>query len=228
MENLNKRKLIPSLAAIAFCFGVSTSANASIALDDYGFNVDGSVAYPFDSDPVQTGIDLSLFNDTTGLGTIKVTISGDINHYFGAVFDHEITETGNSFFNESGFSSGTPNAGQSWEIDEPGFAGGDIDLNLIDATLDNSVGFPVPEDVSMAIAWDFVLALDEMALITFAISDIRPTGGFFLTHHDPDSNESIYLSSTLAISAIPVPAAVWLFGAGLIASLGMARRRKVD
>jgi hypothetical protein len=29
-----------------------------------------------------------------------------------------------------------------------------------------------------------------------------------------------------AVAAVPVPAAVWLFGSGLIGLIGMARRRK--
>ena len=80
----------------------------------------------------------------------------------------------------------------------------------------------------MAMAWDFMLAMGEQAIITFAIVDLQPGSGFFLQHFDPDSDESIYLSSTLSIgpSPIPVPAAIWLFGSGLLGLLGLSRRRQ--
>ena len=226
MENLNKSKLIPSLAAIAFCFGVSTTANAAIALFDYGFNLDGTLTYPIDGDPIPAAIDISGFDDITGLGTIDVTITGAGLHYVGGFFDHEIDEPINSFFNEVGSATGAPAAGQSWAIDEPGAAFGDIDLNFIAGSLDNSVGVPFPEDVSMAMGWDFVLALGEEALISFAITDVVP-GGFFLTHNDQNSAESIFMASSLDIrlSPIPVPAAIWLFGSGLLGLVGFSRRK---
>ena len=225
MEKLNKRKLIPSLAAIAFCFSVSTTANAAVALFDFGFNIDGSTTF---GGPPPPEVDGSGFDFGTGLGTIGVTISGAGLHYVGGFFDHEIDEPINSFFNEIGSASGALAAGQSWEIDEPGFVFGDIDLNLIAGTLDDSVGVPFPDDVSMAMGWDFALALGEDALILFAISDFLPASPFFLTHHDPHSGESIYMSSTLDIrlSPIPVPAAIWLFGSGLIGLIGFSRRQQ--
>ena len=229
MENLNKRKLIPSLASIVFCFSLSTSANAVILLDDYGFNLDGSVTYPFGGDSIPAAIDNSAFNDITGLGTIDVTITGNGIHYFAAIFDHDIDEAVNTFFNESGSVSGNPAAGQSWEIDEPEFLFGDIYTNFEASTLDNSNGVPAgaEDDVSMAMGWDFTLANGETALIMLMLGTIQPTSGFFLEHNDPDSDKSIYLSSTLGISLspIPVPAAIWLFGSGLLGLIGFSRRK---
>ena len=252
MENMNTRKLIPSLAAIAIFVIVSTNANASIALFDYGFNVDGSVTYPFDGDIVPSNIDISAFDDFTGLGTIDVTVSGAGTHYFGAFFDHEIDAPTNTYYNETGSANGAPAAGQSWEIDRPGpdcvpsppvpcrngTGGlpywGDIYQNFEDKILDNRVFYDwfddqfllPPDDVSMAIGWDFTLAANEFALIMLVLSDSAPTSGFFLEQHDPDSAKSIYLSGTLNIGAVPLPAAVWLFGTALVGLIGFSRRRK--
>ena len=228
MENLNKSKLIPSLAAIVFCCSVSTSANAAIALFDYGFNIDGSVSYPFFGDPIPAAIDISGFDDITGLGTINVTITGDQTHYFAAFFDHEIDEPINTFFNESGSVDGTAAAGQSWEIDEPEFLFGDIITNFEANNLDNFNGVPagLEDDVSMAMGWDFSLVAGETATIMLMLGVDDP-GGFRLKHTDPDSNESFYLSGTLGISLspIPVPAAIWLFGSGLVGLIGFSRRK---
>ena len=228
MENLYKRKLIPSLAAIAFCFGVFTTANASIALFDYGFNLDGSVSYPFAGNPIPAAIDISGFDDITGLGTIDVTITGAQTHYFAAFFDHEIDEGINTFFNEFGTALGTPAAGQSWEIDEPEEVFGDIYTNFEASDLDNSNGVPAgsEDDVSMALGWDFSLVAGETATIMLMLGVDDP-GGFSLKHTDPDSDESFYLSGTLGISLspIPVPAAIWLFGSGLVGLIGFSRRK---
>ena len=37
-----------------------------------------------------------------------------------------------------------------------------------------------------------------------------------------------YIGATVTVSAVPVPAAVWLFGSGLIGLVGIARRRKTQ
>ena len=240
MENLNKLKLIPSLAAIAFCFSVSTSANADIALFEYAINIDGTVVDsgvpgdPTSGDSNPDGL------DSEGLGTMTFNITGVGAHSFDAFFDHEIDEEINTFFNEVGSASAAPSApaaGQSWEIDEPGFVFGDIYDNMLASTLDNANAVPagLEDDVSMALGWDFTLADGELATIMLMLGIIDPgiddqgldTGLFRLKHTDPDSGPSFYLSSTLGISLspIPVPAAIWLFGSGLVGLIGFSRRK---
>jgi hypothetical protein len=88
-----------------------------------------------------------------------------------------------------------------------------------------------PDDVSMALAWDFTLDTDETALISFDLSDTAAPSGFYLTQTDPDSNSSIYFSSTLDISStstppnpVPAPAPLGLLAAGALA-WGLNRRR---
>lgn len=225
-----KAKINWLLTSLVIFFAMPASVNAAIAVVDYGFNVDGAVAVPTLGDPLPAAVDISAFDDSTGLGTIEVIVSGAGAHSFDAFFDHEIDEPDNSFFNEVGSSLGTTAAGQSWEIDEPGFVDGDIFRNFENSALDNAIGVSVfgdttfPDDVSMSMGWDFTLALGETVTIMMALGTVAPTG-FFLQHSDPDSNKSIFLSSTLDISPsippIPLPGAIWLFGAGLIGLAGM-------
>ena len=230
---MSRKKLLSIITLIALACAVASNVAqaATIALFDYGFNIDGTVSMPFQGDPVPSGVNLSGFDDITGLGAIGVTMTGAGAHSFDAFFDHEIDEAINTFFNETGAATGTALAGQSWEIDEPGDSNGDIFVNFQDSALDNGIGTSVfgntvfPDDVSMAMGWDFSLAVGDMALIEFVLSELAPTSGFFLSHSDPDSNATIYLSSTLTVSAIPVLAAVWLFGSGLLGLIGIGRTK---
>lgn len=220
----------------------SLSAQAVPSLYGYSFNVDGTVTdvklSPFD--PIvaaPAGVNVGGFNDSTGLGSITATITGAGSHTFDAFFDHEIDVAINSFFNESAAASGVAAAGQSWEIDEPGFIDGDIYENFQASALDNGIGTSIygdtffPDDVSMAMGWDFTLAAGETGFISLMLSDFMPASGFFLTQSDLNSNDNIYLASSLSIkstTAVPAPPIVWLLGSGIgiIGLIGTARRKK--
>lgn len=229
-----KKIITTPFVFLALSFGISNSANASIALFEYGFNIDGIVSV--NSVPAQ--VDVTAFDDATGIGDISISITGNGSHSFGAFFDHEIIDNNNPNDNESGSANGFPSAGQSWEIDEPGYVDGDIYFNFWDALLDNGIGTydygggdtgttSFPDDVSMAMGWDFTLADGETATIMLMLGITDP-GGFFLKQTDEDSSDAIYFSSTLeitsALSPVPVPAAIWLFASGLLGLVGAKRR----
>jgi len=224
---MKKFRLSCAVCAL-YTLSFSVADAATIDLFEWALNIDGAVSNPTQGDPIPSGVNVAGFNDSTGLGAISITIIGAGSHAFDAFFDHEIDEAINTFFNENGAVTGASAAGQSWEIDEPGFIFGDIYTNFMNSNLDNINAVPagLEEDVSMAVGWDFVLAAGEQATIDILLSLSAPTSGFFLTHSDPDSDESIYFSSTLSISQIPIPAAVWLFGSGLLGFIGIARRNK--
>jgi hypothetical protein len=224
------RKLAILLTALLpLGFGVA-GAGADSALFEWAFNFDGAVT----SGGVPAGGNAAGFDSFTGLGTITWSTGAAGAHSFLAFFDHEIDEAANTFFNEFGSATGAPAAGQSWEMDEPGYLFGDIYANFGANTLDGLIfggAFDGPEDVSMAMGWNFLLAPGETASIVFHLADALPVGaappGFYLTHYDPDSQSSIYLWSSLSIRGggqVPEPGAMLLMGLGL-AGVAVMRRR---
>jgi hypothetical protein len=218
------RKLGLALCVILILgVGAPVASAATISLNEIAFNLDGALTDIFYYDPFifPAAIDASGFDTTTGLGTIIATISGMGNHTVIAFFDHEIDEATNTFFNEHGSFAGAPAAGQSWEIDEPGYVYGDIFGNVVNNTLDNSNGVPgtAPDDVSMAIGWNFYIPDNvSVATITFNLSMSPPPPGFYLIQSDPDSQASVFLSSSMQIQGqnpIPEPGTIVLLLSGL-------------
>lgn len=216
---------------LILCSQLVDAANTN--LFDWGFNIDSAVSIGYDGDPVPNSINSADFDFNTGLGTLSISINDTGAHSFHAFFDHEIDEGTNGFYNEIGSTLGNVVTGQSWEIDEPGFISGDIFDNFNSGSLDNSIGVTVVDDVSMSLGWDFALEIGEIATISLLLSETDIDSGFRLQHNDPDSQASVFFSSTLNIEdnqqTIPEPSGIWLIGSGLISIVSrfsLRRQRK--
>jgi hypothetical protein len=199
---------------------VSAAGAATIGLFDFGFNVNGTILTPIN--PLPPSFNMAGFDFTTGIGTISIYFDPNAAGTYSVLsfFDHEIDEATNTYYNEYGSVSGAPVVGQSWEIDEPGYMFGDIYTNFQNGTLDNSNGVPStsPDDVSMAMGWNFGLLANQHAVINLLINTTAP-GGFYLTQIDPDSQASIYLSGTLTKidegSQVPEPSTIVLLSSAM-------------
>jgi hypothetical protein len=172
--------------------------------------------------------------DGQGLGTLTWQTGALGSHTFIAFFDHEIDEAVNTWFNEYGDTMNALSAGQSWEIDEPGYVFGDIYDNVLAGSLDNSNGVPldIPDDVSWALGWDFTLTDGQIATIALDLAGAAPSSGFYLSQNDPDSLETIYFSSTLNIEGggpapVPEPGTWLLLCCGFIGLFGFGRKRLI-
>lgn len=230
---MNTRLLLWPVVAL---LGLSSlSAQAVPFLHGYSFNIDDAIDNLSSGDPAPAGVDISSFDDVSGLGRITATITGTGAHTFDAYFDHDLNKV--NWWSESGSAMGIAAAGQSWELDEPGFIFGDIYTNFKNTALDNGVGTLKLEDVSMAMGWDFTLSVAETAQISLLLSETAPASGLYLgqSHivQDPAGDYSdyvFYLSSTISIAggaAVPEPSILLLFGVGLTAMVVTRRKVKV-
>jgi len=224
----------PLILGLALSINSISAQAGPIDLNDWGFNVDGAVSLC--SAPgvncAAEPMPLTGSLNSSGLGTLNMTIAGAGSHSFTSFFDFEMVEPQNTFYNEYGFTSGTAAAGQSWEIDEPGYVFGNIFDHLWDGNLDNTNSVPagLEEDVSFGMDWDFNLLADETAVIELILSDTLDTNEFYLAHVDSDSDTTIYFWSSMTIrdstQNIPEPGTLFLLSAGLIGFAGLRRRNQ--
>lgn len=223
MKNAIRYMLV--VIVIVFC---ASTVKATPFLYDWAFNVDG---VPYENcwgDTMPT--DGAL--DSEGLGTLTWSTSDAGTHSFIAFFNHDIDDWINTWFNEYGTAVNTPVVTQSWEIDEPGYLFGNIYNNVLAGSLDNTNAVPQgsEDDVSWAIGWDFTVADGETALISLILGYDIPASGFYLAQTDPDSDYSIYFSSTLSIDGgdipapVPEPATMLLLGTGLVGLVSFRKR----
>lgn len=227
---MRKMTLIAMLMLLAI--GGGSAVAGPVELFEYAFNVNGSFAH--NAKPVVPGtvINTAGFDFTTGLGTITIDYDpGTTGNKFLIIWLNLDSESAdNTFFNEYASVNGAAPANLMWEIDEPGYTTGNIFDNVQNNTLDGINGVPQasPDDVSVAIGWNFNLAAGESALMTLNIGTNRP-GGFSIQQTDPDTPVDIYFSTGLKINGgggpiIPEPSTVVLLGGGLGVCLLLGKR----
>lgn len=191
-------KQIKALVVAAACLATVVNVSAVPYLFEVATKIDGTI----NDDPYGGGSVPPFAIGGTGLGTAAFAIGGAGGHFFGIFFDHEIDET--LYTSELGSAVGAPGAGQSWEIDEPQLFG-DIYANFASGTLDNAVGVAAPDDVAMALGWNFVLTGTELASISITASETDPGAGFRLRQHNTVGGNDIFLFGTLTINDPGVP-----------------------
>jgi thiol-disulfide isomerase/thioredoxin len=91
--------------------------------------------------------------------------------------------------------------------------------------LDSVAHLSGDEGAKTALLVDYFTDLDSVAYPTFVFidADLTVVGNIVGVRDPGDVEWAGYVASIQATQAVPVPAAVWLLGSGLIAMLGVAR-----
>jgi hypothetical protein len=214
------------LLLIGAGFQVSPAPAAVINLFEYNFNVNGTIS------TTPPGLNSTLFDYSTGLGTLTWTTSIAGSYAFFSFFDHEIDEPTNTYFNETARAWGGPPSYDPagpwfWQMEEAGWVWGDLYNEFSNLNYENKNGMTAPhefDDVAMGIGRKFDLASGKEAKISLTLGLIAPTSGWYLEQYDPHSDASIYFSAnfeTRDTGVVPLPGTLLLLGSGLVTLAGL-------
>ncbi len=230
-----KKAFLGSAVALALSAGVSTSANAALTGGEilnfadgvpgcaaggvypncqYGattvtgsyFAMDTSTVSDADGDgsPFEAGERVAMINAGTGLTLGSAQGIGDIDNQW--IFGQ------NPGFHHTSTANGTPSVNPDGTVDMSGWTvywgapGEEVNINM-----GTGAAATVTCGVDCAVGDTF----------TLDYTTIVPAG-------QPFAGVPYQLHLEGVVAAVPVPAAIWLFGSGLLGLVGVARRRRAQ
>ena len=231
---MNKIGLLGTICASALTFSLSNSAQAAFVIDDFNVNslssvTDNSVGGPVTGPSVIDGANIvmngaagwtrTLTADLTAGDTMETVVCN------GCLAGHVTMAGGNS----NGIGTYTY-AGSAIDLSSYTLLGFDWGADLAGAGVDIIVGDGT--NTSTAASWTGLAATGGSAP-----GDLVAQALMGITWGSVNSSAVTSLQFVVTgvqnldsiidnISAVPVPAAVWLFGSGLLGLVGVARRKK--
>jgi hypothetical protein len=177
---------------------------------------------------------LSGPNNNT-FGSIVITLGPGNGQYALAYMDYDLNFDAEGSYTDVGSVSGTPHAGVSYELDDPGASNIFSDFATNALTDTNNLGTPgTPANPCCDVSWalgvgGLSVAPGQMATITFTVGTSPPAGGFYLQQSNEYDSETIYLSETTTVSpppsSVPEPSTLAILGTAIF-GLALGRRRQ--
>lgn len=218
-----KRNILSLTAVVMFGLGAQTQAATTIYTDKSAWESEFS-AYSTEDFSAYDGAFVQVFNPTLQNGvsvTSDVGFAGSL-YYEGGHWHDELSKDGLAPGNKTTFhfSSGIFGFGGDWDVAHglPG-TGITLTLSLVGGGTE-VVSTEIPNDLGGDWTYDFWGFASDVAF-----TDVLLTTG---TQGDlPLKIETYHLDNMVYSAApVPVPAAVWLFGSGLIGLVGAGAGRK--
>ncbi len=233
MEIILKHKINYAnlISAGMICFGASTLAQAAVVINEIDYDQPGSdiaefiELYNSDSSPVSLdGYTLDLINGSSGSAYNTFDLSGlsiSANGYLVICDNTSAVANCNVDISSSGWI-------------QNGGADGDAVALLADGTPVDSLAYEGIGSFLGSYAEGNSITIDDSNSIIMSIA--RLPNGLDTNINANDFNSacltpgSSNISGTgncsVAVNPVPVPAAIWLFGSGLVGLIGISRRKK--
>jgi len=207
-----------SLSGVDTYLGTFDKFGNNIATDDFGSpfgNGDASALTGELNDEGSAHFQVTGFGDESFDGSHTDSGEYDLLLFFGAQY----LNGSDSDIDFLSFTDLTP--GEALRADIT-FAGFESTLGWFDA-FGNLLERNYSLDASGVLGLDVIVP--ENGILTFAVSAFPDTylDGGLNSHHE----QGYYQLELSGFSAVPVPAAVWLFGSGLLGLIAVARRKNV-
>lgn len=225
------KKIITLIAGICLVFGVAGNATAAF---DYG--TDSSLVLSItDKDSAEMGYDLGTldvdFNITdqqvmlANAGTIDLTVGNFVGIY-AATSDWEFTFGLKEGITPEISTSNMANMGNGYQA-VMGLYGHDASAVAVSATDFNSYTTRLSGGQYSGLipnsGPDFEITLDDMAANGYV--DVAMYQYLAMTDTFNEGTLRIWEDGSVELNAVPVPAAVWLLGSGLLGLVGIRRKR---
>jgi len=222
--------------------GVQRAEAGSVGLADWCFNVNGSV----DSSSVAnnpsnacnggtnsalasvntSGWDSTAEPSNNTLGSVVITLTPGQNNNVAFYADYDVDFATLGSFDDFGTAHGSLPANWGYELDDPNTSNIFFDFAANTLANTNHVGTPsgLPNqccDVAWALGIrNIFVPLGSSATVTFMVSTVQPTSGFYLQQTNQDTNNSIYLTANVpgTTTGSPEPSTLVL---GLIAGAAL-------
>jgi hypothetical protein len=157
------------------------------------------------------GFDTTLSPDPNALGTITVTLPAGSNQFAAFYADYDVSYATYGSFDDFAATFGALPAGWSFSVNDPNVS--NLFNDFANNTLDNTNNQPTPSgppnqccDVAFALS----IPASGGSIVTFVVSGVAPTSGFYIQQTNQDTGESIYLqgSTNQGGTIIPEPSSL--------------------